>query len=410
MLDLVAVFLTRRIFARFANSEKELSERKPRVTNMKILNSGTRYQIYDSSIRTYDSLPPYTYAVGFSKEEGCFLIRREDMCVSEKTYGVHREKADKVMRSFESFERNLGVILSGDKGIGKSMFAKILCVNAVENGLPVVVVDESYPGIARFIESIDQECLVLFDEFDKTFRSTRDNDDQAKLLSLFDGTAGGKKLFVVTCNELYGLNNYIVNRPGRFHYHFRFDYPSPENVREYLEDKLNPKYFGEIDKVIEFSRKISLNYDCLRAIAFELNSGNSFADAIADLNIMTTEEEEYRVYLFFENGKSLHNLRFSTNLYGYMTYIRFYDNDGNFVLDAHFDKGSVTYDIARGKVVIPAEGIKINKKNDDDDDDYFDDNDDSAEVSSAGSPSFRGVKVTYMSFAKRRPKSLHYAV
>ena len=80
------------------------------------------------------------------------------------------------------------------------------------------------------------------------------------LLSLFDGTTGGKKLFIVTCNELYSLNSYIVNRPGRFHYHFRFDYPTPEDIREYLHDKLPEEQHGEIEKVVDFSRKTSLNY------------------------------------------------------------------------------------------------------------------------------------------------------
>ena len=123
--------------------------------------------------------------------------------------------------------------------------------------------------------------------------SCEHNDDQAALLSLFDGTTGGKKLFIVTCNELYSLNSYIVNRPGRFHYHFRFDYPTPEDIREYLHDKLPEDKHGEIEKVVDFSRKTSLNYDCLRAIAFELDGGANFAAAVIDLNIMTTEDEEY---------------------------------------------------------------------------------------------------------------------
>lgn len=302
--------------------------------HMRIIRSGTKYSVYDNGIETYELRPTGTYTVEFDKSEGCFLVRRNNMAVTEKTYGVHNHKLQKVMASFEGFSRSLGVILSGDKGIGKSLFAKKLCEAAVSIGYPVVIVDACLPGIARFIESIEQECVVLFDEFDKTFRSNRDNDDQAALLSLFDGTSGGKKLFVVTCNELYGLNNYIVNRPGRFHYHFRFDYPAPEDIREYLTDKLAPEHHGQIDKVIEFSRKISLNYDCLRAISFELSTGASFADAIADLNIMTTEDEEYKVHLVLDNGKSFHNLRYSTNLYGYdgsMTFIRFYDDDGKYV-------------------------------------------------------------------------------
>lgn len=50
-----------------------------------------------------------------------FLEARTDLVVKEKVYGVHPEKADKVIAAFAMFERNLGVILSGDKGIGKSL-------------------------------------------------------------------------------------------------------------------------------------------------------------------------------------------------------------------------------------------------------------------------------------------------
>lgn len=374
---------------------------------MKVLQTGSVFKIYDNSLQTHDLLPAVTYDIGYSRDEGCYLVRRENIVVSEKSYGVQSYKCDKVLESFESFERSLGVILSGDKGIGKSMFAKMVCMRSIECGYPVIVVDAVYPGIARFLESIHQTCVVLFDEFDKTYRSQRENDDQATLLSLFDGTTGGKKLFIVTCNELYGLNNFIINRPGRFHYHFRFDYPTTDDIKEYLADNLDERYHKQISAVVDFSRRINLNYDCLRAIAFELNRGATFSDAIADLNIMTTEEEEYKVYLFFENGKSVHNFRFSTNLYDYdgsMTFIRFYDNDGKFVLDAYFDKEEMKYDAAKGKVIVPASGIKIVENNEDD----YDDEDD--EITPDGTPRFRGSKVLYMSFTKRLPKNLHYII
>ena len=365
---------------------------------MKAIQTGSKYRIFDDSIKSYDQLPIATFDIGFDKQEGCFLIRRMNIRVTEKAYGVHPEKLEKVMNSYRLFSRSLGVILSGDKGIGKSLFAKLICEEAIRRGYPVILVDACYPGLARFLESIDQECVVLFDEFDKIFRSNDDRDDQAELLSLFDGTAGGKKLFIVTCNELYSLNSYIVNRPGRFHYHFRFDYPSPDYIREYLHDKLSSEYYGEIEKVVNFSRKVSLNYDCLRSIAFELNSGCDFASAVIDLNIMTTNEEEYSVYLYFENGCSLHQLRYRTNLYDYdglMTYIRLYDDDGHFRLGVYYDKHTARYDAGRNAILIPKEGIKIDKSSDDDDEEEG---------------RYSNYKPLYMTFNKRAMKNLHYLV
>lgn len=365
---------------------------------MRIVNSGTKYKIFDDSIHTYAYLPIGTYAIGFNDNEGCFLVKRADIAVTEKTYGVHNQKVKKVIDSFDSFERNLGVILSGDKGIGKSMFAKMLCMEAVGKGIPVVIVDAAYRGIARFIESIDQECLVLFDEFDKTFKSSRDDDAQAQLLSLFDGTAGGKKLFVVTCNELYGLNDYIVNRPGRFHYHFRFEYPGSTEISDYLYDKLDPKYYSQISAVVAFAHKISLNYDCLRAIAFELNLGVDFKEAVSDLNILNVNREEYNIVLHFENGVTLHQWRYRVNLFdndGTYNWATLYNDAGNNVADLRFDKSKVVYDVRHNTTIIPAEGLHL---------DFSDYNECKA------SEPYKSLTPTYLSFQKCAAKNLHYAI
>ena len=120
---------------------------------------------------------------------------------------------------------------------------------------------------------------------------------------MFDGIDNGKKLFVITCNKIDRLNEYIVNRPGRFHYHIRFDYPSSDEVREYLFDKVDPKYHGEIIHVCKFSARTSINYDCLRSISFELNMGLPFKEAIKDLNIINLDSRnKYRVTLKMNNG------------------------------------------------------------------------------------------------------------
>ena len=91
-----------------------------------------------------------------------------------------------------------------------------------------------------------------------------------------------------------------------------------------------------------------------------------------------------------------------------MTFIRFFDDDGRFVLDAYFDKVSLKYDMATGKVIVPASGIKINENSDDEDDYYDDDGDD--EVFGSKTSYFKGSKVLYMTFTKRVTKNLHYMI
>lgn len=126
---------------------------------MKAISIGSRYEIYDDTLKAYDGLPAQTYTVCFSQMTGFFLKVRPDLVVKEPVYGVHPEKAEKVLRSFKVFQRNLGVILSGDKGIGKSLFARLLSAKAVEAGYPVIIVDQAFPGIASYIESIEQEVV-----------------------------------------------------------------------------------------------------------------------------------------------------------------------------------------------------------------------------------------------------------
>jgi hypothetical protein len=271
---------------------------------MKVVCTGSTYKIYDNNLKTYDKLPAATYLVGCGQFTGFYLEKQEDVVVNEKIYGVHQAKVDKILASFKDFERNLGVILSGDKGIGKSLSAKLLARDAIAAGYPIILVNSYFEGISEFIDSITQEVVVVYDEFDKTYS---EKGAQTQLLTLLDGFGSGKKLFVITCNNLNNVSEFLVNRPGRFHYHLRFGYPTHEEIREYLQDKLDPKYCGEIDSVIVFSGKVELNYDCLRAIAFELNRGSTFKEAISDLNIVNYNKstEAYVATLICEDGTQM---------------------------------------------------------------------------------------------------------
>lgn len=278
---------------------------------MNVVHAGSTYQIYGDSLQTYKELPIGTYEVCFSKMTGFFLTSHNDLEINEeKIYGSSPEKVEKVLKGFQTVSRNFGVILSGRKGIGKSLFARQLATRAKEYNLPIILVTNYIPGIADFISSIEQEVIVLFDEFEKTFGETDDCKPQEEMLPLFDGIDNGKKLFIITCNEIHKLNSYLINRPGRFHYHFVLGNPNPDEIKEYMTDKLKPEYHYLIKKLIGFSINVDLTYDVLRAIAFELNMGYSFEETLMDLNISKEGNPKYNVRVDFADG----TYRIATNL------------------------------------------------------------------------------------------------
>lgn len=276
---------------------------------MNIVSAGDRYMVYGEDVQTFKELPADTYRIEFNKMTGFYLTSHNDLVVNEKVYGPYAIKVNKVMNTFKNLNRNMGVILSGPKGVGKSMFARLLAEKGKEAGLPLLIVDCAIPGVEDFIASIQQECIVLFDEFEKTFKSDKDTgyEPQEALLSLFDGIDNGKKLYVVTCNETRNLNSYLLNRPGRFHYHFIMGAPTGDEVREYMEDNLVGDAKDWIDKIVALSAVSALTYDVLRAIAFELNQGYDLTETMMDLNI---ERERY-LYLtakvIFKNGLVVHS-------------------------------------------------------------------------------------------------------
>lgn len=368
---------------------------------MKAIKIGTKVAIYNDTVMTYNELPARLYIVRFDKMTGFYLDEYADIQIQEdKIYGEHMKKVQKVLRAYEKFDRNLGVILSGCKGIGKSMFAKLLSVEAVERGIPIIIVDQYIPGIALYIEEIDQNVMVLFDEFDKTFGDVKPSEGevepQAALLGLFDGMSQGKKLFVITCNDIRKLNDFIVNRPGRFHYHFRFEYPSADEIRTYLYDKLGKEHYHEIESIVAFSRKVDLNYDCLRAIAFELNSGESFHNAIEDLNIINLSQERYDFTIYFKNGSPMYARNRNIDFFSDEEIsIYFAEDDYNEILTACFWIEDSVYDVKKNCAVIAPEKLKIT---------YDEDYDEEC---------VRKVKkliIDHLEIRKVREKNLHYAV
>lgn len=329
---------------------------------MNVVHSGNTFQIYGDALKTYDTLPLGAYDVNFHKMMGFFLTSRNDLVVNEeKIYGSTPEKVDKVLNSFTKVDRNFGVILSGRKGIGKSLFARQLATKAKDYNLPLIVVSNYVPGIADFLSSIEQEVIVLFDEFEKTFGDMDECHPQEEMLPLFDGIDSGKKLFIITCNEINKLNSYLLNRPGRFHYHFILGNPNPDEIQEYMEDKLDPQYHHLIKKVIGFSITVDMTYDVLRAIAFELNNGYSFEETVMDLNIGKEGTPKYTISIEMSDGSLITIKGESINTYSNSRlYIwGYFPNKTRDSIRFDFNPSDIVMDIDKAEMTINPDNVRI---------------------------------------------------
>jgi hypothetical protein len=177
----------------------------------------------------------------------------------------------------------------GEKGSGKTLLAKNIAIELGKAGLPTILINEPHFGdeFNTFISSIDQPCVVFFDEFEKVYDNDDENSEQDRMLSLLDGVFTSKKLFLLTANDQFKISKYIINRPGRVFYTFKYAGLTDEFIREFCDEKLNEK--SHIEDILKFTMCVSaFNFDALNAVVEELNRyGGDFASVIDYLNLET---------------------------------------------------------------------------------------------------------------------------
>ena len=184
-----------------------------------------------------------------------------------KLYGLNQKFIDYVLKTYENTTGNLGVLLDGIKGTGKTVVAKELC-NHLQ--LPVILVqsmgsDTNDKLIKYLSTAIDFDCIFFFDEYEKEFK------DSSDVLSFMDGTYNSiyRKVFLLTTNEL-NVDSNLLGRPSRIRYKKSFGNLSEEVTREILNDILEDK--TAIEKVIELTHSMNIiTIDLIKAIATEIN-------------------------------------------------------------------------------------------------------------------------------------------
>jgi hypothetical protein len=227
--------------------------------------------LYPTEADAYDirkNLPVGTYNVGFNPLKGWYLQPITDFDITGKIYGKTLTQADRILSTFAHRPSATGALLSGEKGSGKTMLAKIISQKAAVLGMATLVINSPFCGDSfnTFIQSIDEPCVIVFDEFEKVF----DNEQQEATLTLLDGVFPTKKLFILTVNDKYKVNSHMRNRPGRIFYMIEFKGLDAAFIEEYCNDNLNNK--THIPQVCRLTLLFeSFNFDMLKALVEEMN-------------------------------------------------------------------------------------------------------------------------------------------
>ena len=267
----------------------------------KIFVDGDMYTIGGEPQMIDGPLPRGVYNLSFHPKIGYYLKRTQDFSLPPKVYG-DLSIADRYLKTYNHRTRNTGVLLTGQKGSGKTILAKYL---AIKSGLPVICINDAFnqEGMPPFSEYLADEtlgnCFILLDEFDKIFGK-----DDSNMLTLLDGQYNMHHLIVLTTNTTGNINSNLFNRPSRIF--FRKDYSGIEEsvLKEIANDLIQNKehiedFYNVVDQIP------MLSYDIVMAIIDEMNLHQDKASNLVKELGLHSEKMWVTVKQIFPNGQEI---------------------------------------------------------------------------------------------------------
>lgn len=251
-------------------------------------NAGNKYFLQEVTNYT-SAIAPGVYKLESTPTGQLFLSYSiKEFEFPYKIYGKDRSFIERVKRSYNHTAGNVGILLNGVKGTGKTVTAKQICN---ELNLPVIVVSDAFGGFVDFLNEIQQDVVIFIDEFEKVY-----NEKDHALLSVMDGalTNGYRRAFILTTNATY-INDNLKQRPSRIRYIKQYDNLSVDVINEVVDDLLIHKELR--DSLVDYIAQLELiTIDIVKAVIQEANIHNEGPDEFKDVFNVKTLEARYNVY------------------------------------------------------------------------------------------------------------------
>lgn len=232
------------------------------------VQTGINFNRMQGPIISYNEIPVGVYKISMSKQGFYLEYVMSEFVFDYKIYGLQEDFINHVIKTYnEAQTGNLGILLNGTKGTGKTVAAKMI---ANRLHLPVIIVQnigqEMNLQMMNYLSTeINFDCVFFFDEYEKTF------DKDTTILSFMDGVynSESRKVFLLTTNTL-SIDRNLISRPSRILYLKKFGNLEIEAASEFLDDTLNNKEYKQ--EVLEFINLLSIStIDILKSVVKEIN-------------------------------------------------------------------------------------------------------------------------------------------